>query len=245
MTTEPRILLFDLETAPILGYVWQLWKTNVIETVEDWYLLSVAWQWYGEDEIHFERKSKRKADDRALTKTLWRLFDEADIVVAQNGDRFDLPKSTAKFIQHDLGLPSHYTSIDTLKMARKHGFSSKSLDNLCKRLGIGKKLAHQGKDTWLGCINEDDESWRVMEEYNRHDVQLLGEVWARLAPYSDVQPNMQHWTGAGTCVNPRCGGSRLVKRGFYRTHAAEYQRYQCLDCLKYQRALLVDDGRLR
>jgi hypothetical protein len=243
--TSPRILLYDIETSPILGYTWGLWKTNVIEVVEDWYLLSVAWQWFGEDEIHFERKSKQHANDRALTKTIWNLFDEADIVVAQNGDQYDQKKSWAKFVQYDLGPPSHYQQIDTLKMARKHGFTSKSLDNLAKRLGIGKKLAHQGKHTWLGCIGEDAESWRIMEEYNKHDVWLLNEVWGRLAPYSDVTPNMQHWTGSHTCTNPRCGSGNLVKRGLRRTHAQEYQTYQCKDCLKYSRALLADDGRLR
>ena len=61
-STGPRILLYDLETSPILGYVWTLWKTNVIEVVEDWYLLSAAWQWYGEDQIHFARKAKGYAN---------------------------------------------------------------------------------------------------------------------------------------------------------------------------------------
>jgi len=243
--TGPRILLYDLETSPILAYVWGLWKTNVIETVEDWYLLSIAWQWYGEDEIYFERKSRQRANDRALTQTIWRLFDEADIVVAQNGDQFDQKKAWAKFIQYDLGPPSSYQQIDTLKMARKHGFSSKSLDNLAKRLGIGKKLAHQGKNTWLGCIAEDAESWKIMEEYNKHDVWLLNELWAKLAPYSDVAPNMQQWTGNHTCVNPRCGSDSLIKRGVRRTHANVYQAYQCTVCGKYGRALLADDGRLR
>ena len=244
-STGPRILLYDLETSPILGYVWTLWKTNVIEVVEDWYLLSAAWQWYGEDQIHFARKAKGYANDQALTKKIWQLFDEADIVVAQNGDRFDQPKAWAKFIQYDLGPPSFYQEIDTLKMARKHGFTSKSLDNLAKRLGIGKKLPHQGKNTWIGCIANDEESWQIMEEYNRHDVWLLDQVWKKLAPYSDVKPNMQQWTGVYTCVNPRCGSGNLQRRGVYRTHAQTYQRYQCNDCKKYGRALLADDGRLR
>lgn len=225
--TGPRILLWDVETAPILAYVWRLWKTDAIEIVEDWHFLCAAWQWYGEDTIHFERKSKQKANDRALTQTIWRLLDEADIVVAQNGDRFDQPKAWAKFIQYDLGPPSSYQQIDTLKMARKHGFSSKSLDNLARRLNVGKKLPHQGKNTWLGCINEDPAAWLTMEEYNKHDVWLLNEVWGKLAPYTNVVPNMQHWTGNGTCVNPRCGSDRIQWRGYARTHANVYKQYQC------------------
>jgi len=241
----PKILLYDLETSPILGYTWDLWKTNVIEVIEDWYILSFAYQWYGEDDIRFERKSKQKGNDRALVKKLWQLFDEADIVVAQNGDRFDQKKAWAKFIQYDLGPPSHYTTIDTLKMARKFGFSSKSLDNLARRLSIGRKVAHKGKNTWLGCINEDAESWEIMREYNEHDVWLLNEVWGRLAAYADVTPNMQHWSGPWSCINPRCGSRNVIRRGVQRTHASEYQRYQCKDCGKYGRALLADDGRMR
>ena len=126
-------------------------------------------------------------------------------------------------------------------MARKFGFSRKSLDSLAKRLGIGKKLPHQGKNTWLGCINEDEQSWATMEAYNKHDVWLLNEVWGRLAAYADVKPNMQHWTGNNTCVNPRCGSSNIQRRGVSRTHAQVYQRYMCTDCGKYARALLADE----
>ena len=94
----PKVLVLDIETAPILGYVWRLWKQNVglnqINT--DWYLMSFAAKWLGssEDDIIYmdSRNNKNPEDDSEMLKTLWNLLDQADWVVHQNGRRFDVPK---------------------------------------------------------------------------------------------------------------------------------------------------------
>ena len=75
---EPHILFYDIETMAALVYTWSNYKTNVIATEEDWYMLSVAWSWYGDDNIFFSRKSKKKGDDRLLVQTVWDLLDEKD-----------------------------------------------------------------------------------------------------------------------------------------------------------------------
>ena len=41
------------------------------------------------------------------------LIDKADIVIAHNGDKFDLRKLNTRFLFHELGTPSSYQSIDT------------------------------------------------------------------------------------------------------------------------------------
>ena len=52
--TGPRILIYDLESAPNVGYTWRKWDQNVIEFVQEWYILTVAWKWLGEKKVYVE-----------------------------------------------------------------------------------------------------------------------------------------------------------------------------------------------
>ena len=123
--TQPRILLFDIETAPIDGYTWGTYDTNVIHIIQDWYMLSFSCKWLGEEEVYTyslpqykTQYRKNKKDDYELVKQLWKYFDEADVIIAHNNDGFDAPKSTARFIYHGLLPPTPYKTICTLKMAK-------------------------------------------------------------------------------------------------------------------------------
>ena len=252
MKQKPKILIWDIETTPILAYVWTHWDANVLSTIDDSYFLSVAYKWLGDREVTFLRKGMPKGNDKTLVKTVWKLLDEADYVIAHNGDRFDQKKANTRFLKYKLGPPSPYVQIDTLKEAKRHfALASNKLNEIARFLDIGMKTQHAGISLWLGCMDNDETSWSIMKEYNTHDVELLEEVWEELAPWTG-QPgvagprvNMQQWTGPDTCTKLGCGSTNLVKRGFARTKAQEYQTYQCKDCGGYSRALLRDDGTLR
>lgn len=96
-STSPRILLFDLETAPNLAYVWGHYDQNVIEHVQESYILSVAYKWLGEDKVYvkalpdYKGYKPEKECDRELCKDLWKLFDEADIAIGHNCVAIDTP----------------------------------------------------------------------------------------------------------------------------------------------------------
>src|ERR1019366_3081154 len=94
-----------------------------------------------------------KESDKALVKELWRMMNDADIIIAHNGDGFDIKKSNARFIIHGLLPPATYKTIDTLKIARRHfKFGSNKLNDLGVTLGLGKKLPHTGAHLWFGCM---------------------------------------------------------------------------------------------
>ena len=80
-------------------------------------------------------------DDTRIVKDLWILLDEADVVIAHNGKKFDVPKCNARFIVAGLAPPSFYKQIDTLDIAKKQfGFSSNKLDALAGYFGFKTKL---------------------------------------------------------------------------------------------------------
>lgn len=232
---KPKILIFDIETMANLGWIWGKYEQNVIEYEQEWYTLCFAYKWLHEKKIHtvsirdFPLYKKDKTNDQELVKAIWKLFDEADIVMAHNGDSFDIKKMYARFLFHKMLPPSPVKSIDTKKIAKKHfNFNSNKLDDLCRILGIGRKTPHTGWDLWKGCYNDDDKSWRMMLKYNKNDVLLLEELYLRLLPYITNHPNLNIFTEINGC--PNCMSSNVHKRGVKMGLIRAVQRFQCQDC---------------
>ena len=86
---EHKVLLLDIETSPMLGYIWGLWDNNVSLNMlkSDWHLLSFSAKWLydaPENTIYMDqRNAKNIEDDTKLLKKLWELLDEADICLTQ------------------------------------------------------------------------------------------------------------------------------------------------------------------
>lgn len=235
--TKPRVLLFDIETSPILAHVWGLFDQNIAlnQVHKDWHVLSWAAKWLGDKEVLYkdQRGLKNMEDDKKILKGLWDLLNECDIAVTQNGKQFDSKKLNARFILHGFGPPQPYKHIDTLALARKYfGFTSNKLaymtDKLCVKY---KKLTHhqfEGFELWKECLKDNIKAWKEMERYNKHDVLSLEELYTKLAPW-DSSVNMSLYSSdISGC--PVCRSDRLEKRGFSFTRVGKYQRYQCRDC---------------
>jgi len=126
----PKILVFDIETSPITAYTWGLFKQNIglNQIKSDWHLLMWAAKWYGEPASKLmsmdNSKAKNIQDDKRLIQGLWKLLDEADIIITQNGDAFDVKKFNARAAIHGLLPPSPYklrcTSLPLLYISYFH-----------------------------------------------------------------------------------------------------------------------------
>jgi DNA polymerase elongation subunit (family B) len=191
----PKVLYVDIETKPLKAWVWGTFDQNIpLEMlIEDWSVLSWSAKWAnsGESEVIYMDNRNKKGDalvnDKALLKPLWKLMDEADIIIGQNSDRFDLPKLNARFIEHDMGCPSEFKSIDTYKMAKKFGFTSNKLAYMTAKLNKKyKKQDHsdfKGFKLWDECIKGNPKAWKSMETYNKYDVLSLEELFLKLSEF--------------------------------------------------------------
>lgn len=235
-----KILSIDIETAPKRAFVWGMWKQNIgtNQLIDDWFMLTWSAKWLGEDDIIGERLTVSEVtaqDDSRLLASLWPLLDEADVIIAHNGDRFDIPSINTRFIANGIMPPSPYKSIDTLKVAkRKFKFSSNRLDYLGEFLGCGRKLDTGGFELWEQCLLGSEEHLDKMLEYNMQDVQLLEDVYLLLRPFIPAHPNHNIFTEDHCC--PSCGSDNVHKRGFYTTNVSKFQRYRCNDCGSWSRA---------
>lgn len=232
----PRIAFVDIETAPNLSWVWGRWEQNVIDVHTPWYMLSFAVKWLGHKAVKFHGLPdyslfrKDREDDKALVGEFWRVLDEADVVIAHNGDAFDLRKGNTRFIEHGMRPPTPYKTIDTLKIARKYfKFDSNKLDDLGKCLGVGRKIPHTGKHLWFGCMAGDSAAWAKMRRYNIQDILLLERVYEKLKPWMVNHPDMRLYAGEdGAC--PKCRSTHVQRRGEWFSRSCRYQRFQCMDC---------------
>ena len=236
----PKILFLDIETAPMLGFIWSLWDQNVgLNQIEkDWYILSWAAKWEHEKRVMYEDQSKANdiENDKDLMKKLWKVLDEADIVVTHNGIKFDHKKINARMIQHGLTPPSPYETIDTLKIAKKHfAFTSNKLEYLCSQLNkkyqklTSNQREYVGFYLWKACMNGVKKAWREMKHYNKLDVLALEELYGLLAPWeARINRLKYHDEILHACNN--CGSENIKKNGTAYTSRGRYQRYKCHDC---------------
>lgn len=240
-----KILLFDIETSPILANIWGLWnETRDFKFVDvDWYVLSWSAKWLDEKTVvtqslpDYPNYKKDRQDDSALLKEIWDLLDEADIVVGHNARKFDVKKLNARFLINGMLPPSPYRMIDTLTAAKAHfAFTQNRLGTLGELLGVGDKAETGGFQLWRDCMNGKMSAWKKMCAYNKQDVILLEKVYLKLRPFIKNHPNVAIDNASLTsCACPACGSTNLVKRGYAYTNSSKFGRFRCKDCGKWSR----------
>lgn len=235
---KPRILIFDIETCPNRGWIWQLWNeiTSYDFIENDWFILCWCAKWLGEKKImssalpDFKEYKKDKENDKKVLLALHKLLDEADIVVAHNGIKFDRKKVNTRFLLNGIPPPSPYRIVDTLQVARAHfSFISNRLDVIARLLDIGCKLDNGGIQRWKDCVAGISQAWKDMVKYCKKDVELLEKVYLALRPYMSQHPNLSVFSEGETPVCPKCASPDIWWRGSYFTNAGEYKRFSCKD----------------
>jgi len=235
--TPARILTFDIETIPAL--VWQFsprdqW-TAPEKVEEEGYLASFAAKWYDQKQTEFYSTFEHGKD--AVLENLWRLLDQADIVVGYNSDRFDIKRVRTELLRAGFGPFSPPKSVDLIKTIRSQfDFPYKRLDYVAQALGCGGKATHQGFTLWRDCAHNDPKAWKTMERYNRRDVVITERVYDRIRGYIPNHPNLGLFQGSETRVCPNCGNSEFRDAGTNRTAQTNYAQYQCRKCGKHVRA---------
>jgi len=229
----PKILIVDIETAPMKAYVWSRWKQNIHlpQTLSEWFMLTWSAKFLFSPEILSARLTSEEVfteNDCRIVTDLWTLLNDADIVIAHNGDAFDIPKINSRFILNGLPPTSPYVTIDTKKVsAKQFGFSSNKLDALAIYFGFKVKL-DTTFELWAECMKGNETALAYMEEYNRHDAELLEEVYLRLRPWINSHPNVAMYIESEVPVCTHCGSDHLVlETKDYVTQTGKYNVYRC------------------
>jgi len=232
-----KILTYDVETAPKLAHVWGVWRQNIPPKMlsQDGYILSWSAKWLDEpDTIYSDTLlayGNKVKNEGKLVKGLHKLMEEADIIITYNGNKFDTPTVNTAFLRAGLAPPAPSKSIDLYRVVRgKFKFTSNKLDYVCKQLGLGGKLDHEGFELWLLCMKGDKDAWERMRRYNEQDVLLTEALYMKLRPWIKGHPNVNMAEIDGKIRCAACGSDKLKKNGYEYLTAGKYQRYRCRTC---------------
>lgn len=230
-----KTLLFDIETAPLQAYTWGIWEVDVglNQIIKHSSIIAWAAKWRGEKNIFYgdQRGKKNIYDDKELLRPLWHLLDEADVVVTQNGKKFDSKRVNARFIINGFPPPSPYKHLDTKIIAKRHfGFTSNRLEYLtealCKKHVKQKHKKFPGFELWKECLAGNPAAWKEMEQYNKADVLSLEELFSILAPW-EKDTTIVTPAYSNTCV---CGSTKYKKNGIRARKSGIFQTYLCVNC---------------
>ena len=195
-----KTVFLDIETSLVRAYTFRtgMQRINVDQVVEgdQTKLLTAAWgTWHdlytkgasGVTSVsnHHRKKAFKKdpLNDEYVLSKLWKVLDDADIIVAHNAS-FDRGWVEGRFMDLGWKQPSKYYVYCTFRTLHGLNGNSKKLDYLSQKLIGTKKVAHEGMPLWIGCSNGDVDSFKKMEEYNIGDIyDTLYKVFMRTAPY--------------------------------------------------------------
>lgn len=234
---KAKILISDIETSFIKFYGFSPYNKYVHQDnmIEDWFLLTTSSKWLFEEEtFNFKLTEDEllRRNDRRLAEEMWKLLDEADIVVFYNGAKFDVRKINAKFLEFGLGLPSPYSLVDPyLTVKSKFGLTYSGLDAVCKLLQLEGKIENE-KGLWHKIMKGDMEALDRMMIYNINDILILEKVYLELRPYMNNHPNLGLYISNDVASCPTCGSENLDwdLKTDYITSVNRYTAFKCKCC---------------
>lgn len=227
-----KTLFFDIETSPCIGYFWRpghkvrLSYDNVIEDAK---IICISWKWADSEPQTFHWGKKKC--DKSVVKRFAKVMAEADLIVAHNGDRFDLPWFRARCLKHGIKNLPRYRTLDTLKSTRANiKLPSNRLNDIAQYYGIGEKI-ETTYGLWKDVMQGNKEALDHMVKYCEQDVILLQQV------YEFIQGVVPQKTHAGVINGgekwscPSCGSVDVVRNGTDVTpQGTKKQKMKCNSC---------------
>lgn len=244
MSGDPKILVWDIETAPNKVWTFSTRKAFIHpdQIIDPSRMICWAAKWLGEKRIFF--RSEYHDGTPRMRNDLRALLDEADVTVTYNGDQFDHKHAAREFHLGGLPKPSPSISVDLYKVIRKNEtWASHKMDYVATRLGLEKKLQHHGFLLWreaMGDFGEERQhkAWNLMRRYNKQDLKPTEDLFYEYEPVITNLPSAGLWTpeeapapAIPPCPNPLCHAPGCVTRqGWKRTKTRRYRQYQCQAC---------------
>lgn len=233
---KPAILTLDIERMKGVAEVefWDLsdYKNRRIhaDAVVEWpRTICAAWQWYGERRVEFAAEW----DDgrESMLRRTWDAYDRAQIVVGHNLAAFDTKKLKTDW--RDLGLPAPrpYKTVDTLTVARREfGDESKTLDALCRRMGIVSKTDRYDVEVARAACAGNKAAQRKIKAYNVGDIHATTALYDALRGWIPSHPHNADGTPDDRPVCNQCWGGNLERSGINLAQQISYVLWRCLDC---------------
>jgi DNA polymerase elongation subunit (family B) len=237
-----KCLVVDIETAPMTAYIWNL-KDQYVDMKQlktDWHVMAWGAKWLGDppEKLIYrdQRNARRLENDKPLLQELWKLMNEADIIITMNGQAFDCPKLNARFMFHGMKPPKPYRHLDVYRIVKKvAAFTSNSLAYLTDKMCVKhKKITHglfPGLSLWTECMKGNRQAWEEMRHYNIQDVLSTEEFYMKIRAWAPESMPRPYEAEKVSTLCKTCGEKgRMQRRGVALKSKFKYQRWQCQTC---------------
>ena len=212
---QARVMIYDIETSRQRADVWWSGKQyiNGNNLVGDPNVISIAYKWLGEEEVHCLKWDKNMCDKKMIT-TFLREYNQADMVIGYNNDRFDNKWINTRALKHSLEVNTLVKSFDIMKQSKSiFRLPSYSMNYLAKFLGVQTKLQHGGLAMWdaiqYGTKKEGKKAMKMMLEYNIQDIIVTEQVFLKVRSYMKMHIHLGVMVGQAKTSCPSCGGSHV------------------------------------
>lgn len=207
-----KVLLYDIETSYNIVSTWRAgYKINIphYSIIKERAIICVSYKWLGEDEVYTITWDKDQCD-KFLLEQFIEVMNEADILVAHNGDRFDVKWIKTRALFHGLEMLPNYTTVDTLWLAKKHFyFNSNKLDYISKFLGFEGKIQTDSGLWDRVILNNDTDALNEMVTYCEGDVVQLEKVYNKLKVFDKSKQHAGVLAGDTKASSPITGSKDL------------------------------------
>lgn len=207
-----KVLIYDIETSYNIVKSWRVGynlNINPSDIVKERAIICISYKWHNEEDTYNIQWDKNQCD-RKLLQEFIPILNEADVIVAHNGDRYDIKFIKTRAIKHGLPMLVNYPQFDTLKVAKKKfSFNSNKLDYISEFLGFGNKLKTEMK-LWDDIIfNKSEQAMDKMIEYCNEDVRLLEKVYDKLIQWEYPKIHVGALTSEDNLTSPYTGKKNL------------------------------------
>ncbi len=230
-------LFFDIETSYNIGSFWEAGydkKVPYTNIIKERAIICICYKWEGDSKIYYLTWDKDQCDKKMLTDFM-KVMNEADEIVGQNSDRFDIPWVRTRCLIHGISMFPTYATLDTLKIARsKFKFNSNTLDYMSKIMGFKGKLP-TSYDLWDRIIlNKEKKALDYMVKYCQADVKKLEQVFNKLKPYIVSKVHFGALKGEEKTSCPECSSNNTkISKTRISALGTKKIQMQCNDCGKY------------
>lgn len=210
---KPNRLFWDIETSYDVVASFRIGqKVNIHHDaiLRERAIICICWKWEGQKKVHSLEWDN--GCDRQILINFAKVAAQADELVAQNGDKFDVRWLNGRNLIHGLDPLPKFKTVDTVKILRKHFYLNSNRQDY-----LGKLLLGQGKDKmefkdWKAISEQNcPVSMRKMVKYCKGDVRNLEKIFHLIQPYERAKTHAGALAGSARWTCPITGSENVHK----------------------------------
>ncbi len=207
-----KILIYDIETGRVPAMVWWTGKQYVSynQLREEPRIITIAYKWLGDFTVNYLTWDKNHSDKKML-KAFLKEYNNADMVIGQNNNRFDNRWINARAMKYGFDVNVYVKSFDIMKETKRlFRLPSYSMKYITEFLGVETKQEHEGIKMWdkiqNGTPKEQKKYLKKMVDYNVQDIIATEDMYLSLRKYMGHKIHLGVLKGEEKFSCPNCGG---------------------------------------